>query len=158
MAENKNQVMQLAINSALEGVNKTEGGPFGACVVRNGEILSVAHNTVLRDHDPTCHAEMNAIRLACKQIGSHILTGCEIYTTAEPCPMCLAAIYWARLDKIYVGVDKAIAAKFGFDDAKFYDELLLQDQKREVPSEKGILAKESEEVFQHWKAIGGVLY
>ena len=115
--------MQLAIQSSLEGIKNNEGGPFGAAIVRNNQVISVAHNTVLKDGDPTCHAEMNAIRLACKHLGDHVLSGCEIYSTVEPCPMCLSAIYWARIDKIYVGAPKAIAEKYGFDDVLFYQEI-----------------------------------
>src|SRR5438093_8259131 len=115
--------MKLAITSAREGVELDHGGPFGACIVRGDEVISVAHNTVLRDSDPTCHAEMNAIRSACKVLETHVLADCEIYTTAEPCPMCLAAINWARLKQIVVGVPRECAAAFGFDDAVFYSEL-----------------------------------
>ncbi|HET9843064.1 MAG TPA: nucleoside deaminase [Gammaproteobacteria bacterium] len=156
--ESKNEAMQLAIDSAFVGLKNKEGGPFGAAILQNGKVIAVAHNTVLKDKDPTCHSEINAIRQACKNLNTHILSGCEIYSTAEPCPMCLAAIYWARLDKIFIGVDKSIAAKYGFDDAKFYEQILLGLERREIPIQCGILAKECEEVFSHWKEIEGVLY
>jgi tRNA(Arg) A34 adenosine deaminase TadA len=148
------QAMQLAINSALTGIQCGAGGPFGAVIVRQEQVLAVAHNTVLADRDPTCHAEMNAIRLACQQLNHHDLTGCKIYTTAEPCPMCMAAIFWARLEQLYIGVDKAVAARFGFDDEKFYQQL----QHPTLPSQRGILATECAQVFEHWQSLKGTLY
>jgi len=119
----KAHIMQAACASALTGVTLKHGGPFGACVVRNGIFISMAHNTVLMDKDPTCHAEMNAIRYACDALGTHDLSDCELYTTCEPCPMCLGACSWSRIKKIYTGVDRFTAAQFGFDDKVFYDEL-----------------------------------
>ncbi len=158
MDDIKKQAMQLAIQSALTGITQKEGGPFGACVVKDSKIISVAHNTVLKDKDPSCHAEVNAIRQAAKALDSHILEGCELYTTAEPCPMCLSAIYWARIDKIYVGVDKEIAKEFGFDDAKFYEQIKLQPEQREVPSEYGVMTQECKKVFEHWEDLEGSIY
>lgn len=154
----KPEFMQQAIDSAREGILAEEGGPFGACVVKDGEVISVAHNTVLKDGDPTCHAEMNAIRAACRKLGTHILEGCELYTTAEPCPMCLAGIYWSRLSKFYVGVDRNCAAKHGFDDAFFYEQLDLPVDKRAVPAEYEVLSDDCEAVFTQWKELGGELY
>lgn len=152
------QPMQLAIASALEGVQKDEGGPFGACVVKDNKVIAVAHNTVLKDQDPTCHAEMNAVRLACQKLGTHILAGCEVYTLCEPCPMCLGALYWARVDKIHISVSRDIAAKYGFDDAKFYEQLTVDIDKREIATTIGMLEKESEAVFMQWKNLGRSLY
>ena len=119
----KKYIMQAAAASALTGVNLKHGGPFGACVVRNGIFVSTAHNTVLMDNDPTCHAEMNAIRYACTALDCHDLSECELFTTCEPCPMCWGAIQWSRLRKVYTGVDRFTAARFGFDDKVFYDEV-----------------------------------
>lgn len=119
----KSLIMEAACNSALTGVHLQHGGPFGACIVRNGIFISMAHNTVLLDGDPTCHAEMNAIRYACKALDTHDLSDCELYTTCEPCPMCLGAVSWCRLKKVYTGVDRYTAASFGFDDEVFYTEL-----------------------------------
>lgn len=150
--------MQLAITSAREGVELNHGGPFGACVVRNGEVIAIAHNTVLRDHDPSCHAEMNAVRAACKTLGTHILADCEIYTTAEPCPMCLAAIYWSRLREIVVGVPRDVAASFGFDDAVFYSELAKEPEMRSVPSSYGVLEADCQDVFKEWQSLNRQLY
>ncbi|MFI4938064.1 MAG: nucleoside deaminase [Candidatus Berkiellales bacterium] len=152
------QAMQLAIQSARLGVKENHGGPFGACIVKDNRVIAVAHNTVIKDGDPTCHAEINSIRLATKELGTHILSGCDIYTTAEPCPMCLAAIYWARIDKIYVSVDRTVAARFGFDDHFFYEQIQKESKDRLVPSQSGILAQESEAVFQQWQDLERELY
>jgi guanine deaminase len=150
--------MELAIQSAQEGIRANDGGPFGACVVHGNKVISTAHNTVLRDQDPTCHAEMNAIRAACKVLKRFNLSDCELYTTAEPCPMCLAGIYWARIAKIYVGVKKDVAAEFGFDDAEFYSELTVPYEHRRITCDIGLLNDRCREVFQEWKALGRQLY
>jgi guanine deaminase len=150
--------MHLAIKSAAEGVAQNHGGPFGACIVRESEILATTHNTVLLENDPTCHAEMNAIRMACKKLGHFNLSSCTLFTTAEPCPMCLAGIYWARISTIYVGVKKNVAAAFGFDDAEFYSQLSLPEEKRVIPCTMGLLEKECEALFVDWKKKGRSLY
>lgn len=115
--------MLSAAASATAGIHLKHGGPFGAAVVRNGVVISCAHNTVLTDSDPTCHAEMNAIRDACRAVQSHDLSDCELYSTCEPCPMCWGGIQWSRMGKIVIGVDRFTAAKYGFDDKVFYDEV-----------------------------------
>jgi len=115
--------MRAAASSALGGIRLKHGGPFGAAVVRDGVIISCAHNMVLHRGDPCCHAEMNAIQQACQALGSHDLSECDLYTTCEPCPMCWGAVQWSRLDKAYIGVDRHTAAKYGFDDKVFYDEI-----------------------------------
>jgi len=115
--------MQTASASARVGIRLEHGGPFGASIVRDGVIIACAHNMVLTNKDPTCHAEMTAIRQACKALGTHDLSDCQIYTTCEPCPMCWGAVHWARLNKAYIGVDRFTAAKYGFDDKVFYDEI-----------------------------------
>lgn len=152
------KAMQLAIESAKEGIKQNHGGPFGAAIVHQNQIIAVAHNTVLRDHDPTCHAEVNAIRLACKHLNTHILAGCDIYTTVEPCPMCLSAIYWSRLDKIFVGADKSIAAKYGFDDVVFYQELQQPEANRKIACERMVYHSEVESVFQQWRDLNRSIY
>ena len=101
MTESKEKYMREAIRLATENVENNTGGPFGAVVVKDGEIIAAAANTVTSDNDPTAHAEVNAIRLACKNLHTFDLQGCEIYASCEPCPMCLSAIYWARIDKLY---------------------------------------------------------
>lgn len=115
--------MTCAAASAKAGVKLNHGGPFGACVVKGGIVVSCAHNSVLLDKDPTCHAEMNAVRQACAALQSHDLSDCELYTSCEPCPMCWGAVQWARLNKVYIGADRFTAAKYGFDDKVFYDEM-----------------------------------
>ncbi|MBS4164790.1 Guanine deaminase [Candidatus Protochlamydia amoebophila] len=152
--------MRRAIESAYEGIDKDEGGPFGACIVdKQGQILAVTHNTVLKDQDPTCHAEMNCIREAARRLKTHILSGCTLFTTAEPCPMCLAAIYWARIEKVYIGVKKECAAQYGFDDAFFYEQLLLPPEKREVLATfDPDSSKQCEEVFATWHSLNRRLY
>ena len=121
-----NNVMKLAIERARETMNQNLGGPFGAAVIdKDGTILSVTSNTVLGDHDPTAHAEMNAIREACKVKGTHDLTGCVIYATGYPCPMCLSAIIWANIKTVYYGCTPADAEEIGFRDDFIYN--FIQD-------------------------------
>ena len=116
--------MQEAINSAYLGIENNEGGPFGCCIVdKNNNIIAISHNKVLKNSDPTAHAEVEAIRLAGKKLNSHDLSGCKLYTTCEPCPMCLFAIMWANIDEVYYGCDRKDAANIGFRDEKFYDYL-----------------------------------
>lgn len=152
------EAMQLAIQSSREGIQNNEGGPFGAAIVLNDKVISVAHNTVLKDSDPTCHAEINAIRLACKELKTHVLSECELYTTVEPCPMCLAAIYWSRIKKIYVGADKTIAAKYGFDDVLFYEQLAQSVENRDIPCQMMSLNAEVEPVFEEWQDLNRAIY
>lgn len=116
-----NEIMQKALERARQTMNANIGGPFGAAVIgEKGEILSVASNSVLRDNDPTAHAEVNAIRAACQKIGSYDLSGCVLYTTAYPCPMCLSAIIWANIKKVYFGCRPADAEHIGFRDDFIY--------------------------------------
>jgi len=118
-----NAFMQSAACSALAGVRLEHGGPFGATIVRGGVVIACAHNMVLHCKDPSRHAEMNAIQQACQAIGSHDLSDCDLYTTCEPCPMCWGAVQWSRLGRVHIGVDRHTAAKYGFDDKVFYDEV-----------------------------------
>ena len=115
--------MQRAIALATENVTSGVGGPFGAVVVRGGEMVATGVNLVTATNDPTAHAEVVAIRAACQALGSFQLTGCEVYTSCEPCPMCLAALYWARCDAIFYGNTAADAAAAGFDDSFLYQEI-----------------------------------
>lgn len=119
----KNSFMQKAIALSLESVEEHQGGPFGAVIVKDGQIIAEGYNQVTATHDPTAHAEVVAIRKACQKLGVFHLQGCEIYTSCEPCPMCLAAIYWANLDKIYYANNKVDAAKINFADDFIYQEL-----------------------------------
>ncbi|MDR2346388.1 MAG: nucleoside deaminase [Planctomycetaceae bacterium] len=130
-----NKFMQLAIDAAIEGMQKNMGGPFGAVIVLNDEVISIAHNEVIGTNDPTAHAEMVAIRRATKILNRFNISDCEIYSTCEPCPMCLSAIHWAGMTKLYFGADRYDAAIGGFDDEFIYkimdgtaDSLLLKPE------------------------------
>jgi len=116
-----NEYMKVAIIEARKGIHNGHGGPFGAVIVKDGVIVGKGHNQVLRNNDPTCHGEMMAIHKACKTLGTYDLSGCEIYTTGEPCPMCMSAILWANIDKVYYGCNILDTEQIGFRDKKFYD-------------------------------------
>lgn len=142
-------LMRQAIQLALESINQGAGGPFGAVVVRGGEIVGRGCNQVVPQCDPTAHAEVQAIRDACRKLGTHQLAGCEIYASCEPCPMCLAAIYWARLDRIWYAAGRADAAQAGFDDEFLYREVSLPVRDRRLPVGQG-LRDEALAVFAAW--------
>lgn len=125
------------------------GGPFGAVISRNGDIIAEASNSVTIEHDPTAHAEVSAIRMAASRLGTHDLSGCEIFTSCEPCPMCLGAIYWAHLDKIYYANSRTDAARAGFDDDFIYREIELKPVDRRLPSEI-LMADEAARAFGLW--------
>ena len=146
----KNKYMQLAIDLAKENVKKGFGGPFGAVIVKNGEVIAQAANSVTSTNDPTAHAEVNAIRQACKKLNTFNLSGCEIYASCEPCPMCLSAIYWARIGKVYVAATKKDAAEAGFDDEFIYKELDLPENKRQLRTSE-LLMEEGQKPFIEWK-------
>ena len=141
--------MRQAITLAIENV-RNNGGPFGAVITRNGQIIATGVNRVTADSDPTAHAEVNAIREACKKLGTFNLSGCELYTSCEPCPMCLGAAYWAHIDKIYYGCNKQDAAQAGFDDSFIYEEMSLKPENRQKSMEK-LLPKEAQAAFNEWK-------
>lgn len=144
----KEELMRKAIELSVK--NEAEGGgPFGAVIAKNGEIVATGVNRVTPDCDPTAHAEVSAIRAAAKKLGTFDLSGCEIYTSCEPCPMCLGAIYWAHLDRMYYGNNKHDAAAIGFDDAFIYEELDLKPAERRLPSEV-LLPEEAIRAFQDW--------
>ncbi len=141
--------MLEAVNAALKGMQNNEGGPFGCVIVKDGKIVGKSNNKVTSTNDPTAHAEVTAIRDACKNLGSFQLEGCTIYTSCEPCPMCLGAIYWARPEKVYYGSTKTDAANIGFDDDFIYEELKLPYTERSIPFEQ--LAPEvAIKPFQEW--------
>ena len=142
------ELMRRAIELSKQSV-RNGGGPFGAVIARNGEIVAEGSNCVTIDCDPTAHAEVSTIRKACKALGTYNLSGCEIYTSCEPCPMCFGAIYWAHLDKIYMGNDRKDAAKIGFDDDFIYQEIALSAEQRKKPSEV-LLREEALEAFRMW--------
>ena len=120
MMEN-DKFMRIASKEAMEGVKKGHGGPFGAVIVKDNSIIAQAHNEVIKNNDPTDHAEMIAIRHAAKKLGRFDLSDCELYTSCEPCPMCLSAIHWAKIEKVYFGCTRDDAAEIGFDDKYIYD-------------------------------------
>lgn len=142
------ELMRKAIVLAEENV-ANGGGPFGAVIARNGEIIATGVNRVTAEHDPTAHAEVSAIRAACKKLGTFDLSGCEIYTSCEPCPMCLGAIYWAHIDKMFYGNDKADAKRIGFDDSFIYEEIALSPESRRLSSER-MLKDEAAKAFDMW--------
>ena len=141
--------MRQAIELSISGVAKNEGGPFGAIVVQNNVIVGVGNNQVTSTNDPTAHAEVVAIRDACKNLGSFQLADCTIYTSCEPCPMCLGAIYWARPKRIVYACTKKDAAKYDFDDAFIYKELKTPIAKRKIPTDQ-LLRKEALVAFKDW--------
>jgi guanine deaminase len=147
--QSENDFMQLAIRLATENVLSGAGGPFGAVVVKNGEVVATGVNTVTAANDPTAHAEVNAIRQACKALGTFQLPGCVLYTSCEPCPMCLGAIYWVRLETVYFGNTCDDAAQAGFDDSHIYEEMKVHRSQRKVPMVR-LLPEHAIESFRAW--------
>ncbi len=145
----KEELMRMAIGLSIENV-KNGGGPFGAVIVKDGEVIATGANRVTSSCDPTAHAEVNAIRAAAAKLGTFDLSGCEIFTSCEPCPMCLGAIYWARLHKIYYGNNKTDAKNIGFDDSFIYDELAVKPENRQLSSEE-LLHEEALQAFRDWE-------
>ena len=141
--------MREAIRLASANV-ENGGGPFGAVIARGGEIIATGVNRVTANCDPTAHAEVSAIRAAAQKLGTFNLSGCDIYSSCEPCPMCLGAIYWARLDRLFYGNTKANAARIGFDDAFIYKELALPLSERTLRAEQ-LLGKEAIATFEAWE-------
>lgn len=150
MDKNNIEFMNEAIRMAEDNVSSLNGGPFGAIVVKNGKIVGSGVNMVTSSNDPTAHAEIVAIRNACEALNTHELDDCEIYTSCEPCPMCLGAIYWARPKKIYYACTKDDAADAGFDDSYIYDEMALSIEKREIPAVQ-LMREKALKVFNDWK-------
>ncbi len=150
MTDNDNDFMRRAIEIAGEGMHAGSGGPFGAVVVRNGQIIGEGCNLVASTNDPTAHAEIVAIRAACAAIGSFQLDGCRIYSTCEPCPMCLGAIYWARPDSLFYGCTRDDAADAGFDDEMIYEEIARPVDDRRLRM-KSLLRDEATRLFREWK-------
>jgi len=145
----QSEFMQEAINLSIENVKSGKGGPFGAVIVKDGKIIARGANCVTSTNDPTAHAEVVAIRNACKELGTFQLDGCEIYTSCEPCPMCLGAIYWARPDRMYFANTKKDAADFQFDDQFIYNELELHFTGRKMET-KQMMRKEALVAFKLW--------
>jgi guanine deaminase len=146
--------MEQAIALATENVTSGRGGPFGAVIVRGGEVVATGVNLVTASTDPTAHAEVVAIRNACRSLGSFRLSGCEIYTSCEPCPMCLAAIYWACCDAIFYGSNSSDAAAAGFDDAFLYEEMKRPLNQRKIPA-INLLPEKAISSFDAWRTYAG---
>ncbi|WKN45772.1 nucleoside deaminase [Tunicatimonas pelagia] len=146
-----NHFISIAINLAREGMRKNAGGPFGAIVVKNQEIVGYGHNQVTSSHDPTAHAEVVAIRDTCQKLGTFELNGCIIYTSCEPCPMCLGAIYWARIDQVVFAATRHDAAQANFDDEWLYQEIPLVWEERKLDYQQ-IGQSEAVKLFEEWNA------
>lgn len=145
-----NPFMARAIELAIENVRSGRGGPFGAVVVKEGKIIAEGANSVTSANDPTAHAEIVAIRAACARLGAFELKGCELYTSCEPCPMCLGAIYWARPRRVYFGSTAADASQAGFDDSFIYGEIARPFSGRRIPMEQ-MMGEEAQETFRAWE-------
>jgi guanine deaminase len=153
ITDRERHFMYLAIEESKLGMDANHGGPFGCVIVKGDEVIARGHNQVLQTNDPTSHAEVVAIRNACAALNSFQLTGCEIYCSCEPCPMCLGAIYWARPDRVYYANTKQDAASIGFDDQFIYEELKQPHNSRRIPMLQ-IEMKDARQVFEEWKLKG----
>lgn len=151
-SDDSNRFIREALRLAVESAASGNGGPFAAVVVKDGEIVGRGSNGVTGQNDPTAHAEVQAIRDACRHLDTFRLDGCEIYCSSEPCPMCLGAIYWARLDRIYYANDRGIAAEAGFDDAFIYDEIARPIGRRVLPTRQ-LKVDGADEAFRVWKDL-----
>lgn len=149
MTDSQIEFMQVAIDLSRKGMEEGKGGPFGCVIVKDGKIIGQGNNSVLSLNDPTAHAEVMAIRDACNNIGHFQLDGCEVYTSCEPCPMCLGAIYWARPSRIFYANAQTDAALAGFDDEFIYQELDITPSKRKIPMIK-VPNSEAVKVFEEW--------
>jgi guanine deaminase len=158
MTNGREEFLRQAIELAVMNVRNATGGPFGALVVKDGEVISTGVNQVTATNDPTAHAEVVAIRAACKNLGVFQLQGCEVYTSCEPCPMCLGALYWAHVSAFYFAGDKDDAARAEFDDSFIYAELIKGVEQRTIPGYR-MLPELGRKPFDEWiKAAGKVLY
>ena len=146
--------LKRALELADIGVGRADGGPFGALIVRNDQIVSEGWNTVITDNDPTAHAEVNVIRLACKKLEHFHLAGCTLYASSEPCPMCLSATYWARVDRIIFANNRKEAALIGFSDEDLYKELALPISERQIPTQQ-MHINGANDVMSRWMRSGG---
>jgi tRNA(Arg) A34 adenosine deaminase TadA len=149
MKKTHEKYMKMAIDLSRSGMMQGNGGPFGCVIVKDGKVIGQGSNSVLTTNDPTAHAEVVAIRDACKNLKSFQLDGCDLYTSCEPCPMCLGAIYWARPDRVFYANTKQDAAEVGFDDQFIYEELELPLEGRKIPFSQ-FSREEANKVFQEW--------
>ena len=150
----REQWMKKALKLASENIDR-DGGPFGAVLVKDGEIIAEAANRVTPDHDPTAHAEVLAIRRGAEALGTHDLSGCELYASCEPCPMCMGAIYWARIPVVWYAADRRDAQQAGFDDSLIYDELEKPPGERRIRMEQ-LPMEEANMAFRKWSDHPGV--
>ena len=153
MNNDHNKYMQRAIALADQGMQQGAGGPFGAVIVKDGKIIAEANNQVTSTNDPTAHAEITAIRIACQELGTFQLDGCILYTSCEPCPMCLGAIYWSRFERVFYAATHKDAAAIGFDDHFIYDEIKKPMENRTIPFEQ-TERDAAVAVFDKWDAKG----
>lgn len=142
--------MKIAVKEGEKGFKNNHGGPFGAVIIRKGKIIAKAHNEVLKNNDPTCHAEIQAIRNASKKLKSFNLSDCELYCICEPCPMCLSAIHWARIKKLYFGCTRKDAAKIGFDDKLIYD--IIKGKAKSKTKKEKINRQECLKIFKEFES------
>jgi guanine deaminase len=150
--------MELAIKEARKNIKTMSGGPFGACIVKKGRVIAIARNTVLKN-DATCHAEINAIRKASRKLGTYDLSGCIIYSTTEPCPMCFAAAHWARIKNIFYGTKISDAKKIGFNELSIPDAKLASLGKSKIKLTGGILTNDCRKLLKDWSGLANkVLY
>jgi guanine deaminase len=153
-AHEQSAFLELAIDEAVAGVRAGHGGPFGAVVVHAGQVIARAHNRVTSQRDPTAHAEVEAIRAACASLGRHELSGCDLYASCEPCPMCLGAVMWSRLDRVFFASTRQHAAAAGFDDAVFYEQLERTPGQR-TPPMLHVATVDGTRSFDAWAAFPG---
>lgn len=150
-----NKFMRMAIKEAKKGIESHHGGPFGAVIVKDGKVVGKGHNQVLKNNDPTCHGEIMAIHKACKNLKTFDLSGCELYTTGEPCPMCYAAILWANIDKVYYGCTIQDNENIGFRDKKFYETQQPEFRNKVV---KELDREKCLELFEYYNSLEHSLY
>lgn len=148
---NKNEIMKLCVESCIDGMKNHEGGPFGCAIVKDGKVIAIAHNTVIKTNDPTAHGEVNAIREACKKLNTFDLSGCELYTTSEPCPMCMSAIIWANISKVYYGCTVQDARDIGFRDEHILNFLKNDCKDKNILDLEAIDKTEALKAFDFWK-------
>lgn len=152
------EAVALSIEKARSSMLRGEGGPFGSAVIKDGKVISVASNSVLKDHDPSAHAEINAIRQACELLGTHDLSGCILYATGHPCPMCLSAIIWANIDRVYYGCEAHEAEEIGFRDDFIYRYLENKHQDNSVLSLFSFAHDECVALYEEYKNIEKEIY
>ncbi len=150
--------LALAILSAYDGIEKKEGGPFGACIVKNNEIITIAHNKVLKNNCAIYHAEMEAIRLASEKLGTWNLKGCKIYSTTEPCPMCFSAIHWAQIDEVIYGTSISDVKALGFNELTISSEIMKEIGKSPVKIKKDFMREDCLKLLDDWSLTKGQLY